>query len=456
MQTLQQPFKRWKALLANMPKLAVYALTPQGLQLAMRIRQHFLCTIFAAVSLQKEYMGCVDNMYTGAGEQSPPCVSFLGQAACAPKTAACDDATAKTVRADESSTDQHSVVFFHALKQCVADNYHQFSGHIFIAATGIVVRCMAPLLGGKQHDPAVLVCDQQGQFVISLIAGHLGGANALAKQLAGVLGATPVITTATDVAGLPSFDMLAKQHGLHIGTIGSVKFCNAALLRGETVTVVDQARLFGDTIVGIEYASCVATPQPSTVIIDYHTQPHACSGLYLYPPVLYAGVGCKRGTPAQEIEEAILQTLANNNLSHYSLVAISSFEAKATETGILATAQRLGVGTYFFSQSQLAQFPACSVSPKALETFGVKAVCEPAALAAAHRVPSVAVAHMCGKLGDVGIDDAQRTALQNGMDDNRFALYNTQSLLVKKTKYARVTVAVALCAWYINRVKGFA
>jgi cobalt-precorrin 5A hydrolase len=106
-------------------------------------------------------------------------------------------------------------------------------------ATGIVVRMIAPHLKSKDSDPAVTVMDDAGKFAISLLSGHLGGANELTERCAFISGARPVITTATDVNGLPSFDMLAKDQGWVIEDISRVKILNSLLLDGEEIAVVD-------------------------------------------------------------------------------------------------------------------------------------------------------------------------------------------------------------------------
>ena len=112
-------------------------------------------------------------------------------------------------------------------------------GFVLIMATGIVVRMIAPLLESKQSDPAVVTMDDAGRFAISLLSGHLGGANELAERCAFLTGARAVITTATDANELPSFDMLAKEQGWVIDDISCVKTLNRLLLDDEEIAVVD-------------------------------------------------------------------------------------------------------------------------------------------------------------------------------------------------------------------------
>jgi hypothetical protein len=119
-----------------------------------------------------------------------------------------------------------------------------FSGHIFIAATGIAVRKITPLLKHKTVDPAVLVCDENGAQVISLIGGHIGGANRLARRVAGITGGTAVITTATDVNNIIAFDELAARSGWEIKHPSRIKIFNAALLENERIDVLLPDDLF--------------------------------------------------------------------------------------------------------------------------------------------------------------------------------------------------------------------
>ena len=128
---------------------------------------------------------------------------------------------------------------FDSLAEVFAQAFARGDSLVCIMAAGIVVRHLAPLLQGKDRDPAVVVVDEAGRFAVSLLSGHLGGANILARRVAEVLGGTPVITTATDVQGLPALDTLAADHGLVIDNLAAVKEVSMALLAGRPVGLVD-------------------------------------------------------------------------------------------------------------------------------------------------------------------------------------------------------------------------
>ena len=132
---------------------------------------------------------------------------------------------------------------FQKLSSEIEEKFQKYSGHIFIMSTGIVVRVIAPYIRHKTEDPAVVVIDDRGQHVISLLSGHLGGANELTRKTADIIGARPVITTATDVNQLAAIDVLAKEKKLNIENPAAIKAVNMAILKGEKIYVHDPLNL---------------------------------------------------------------------------------------------------------------------------------------------------------------------------------------------------------------------
>jgi len=120
---------------------------------------------------------------------------------------------------------------FDSLPELVAGTFHAYRAHVFVSAAGIALRCIAPHIVHKASDPAVLVCDQRGEHVVSLLSGHVGGANALAEQVAAITGGRAVITTATDGKGLPAQDMPAPQAKIFHAGIGCRKNTPAEAIR---------------------------------------------------------------------------------------------------------------------------------------------------------------------------------------------------------------------------------
>jgi cobalt-precorrin 5A hydrolase len=260
-------------------------------------------------------------------------------------------------------------------------------------ATGIVVRLLAPLLQGKERDPAVVVMDDAGRFAISLLSGHLGGANELASRCAFITGAREVITTATDANDLPSFDMLAKEHGWLIEDLSRVKVLNSLLLDSEEIAVVDTTGLvrpwfhgrgrlvFHDTVVG-----ALRSPAKGFLLVTNGFIPpqiQSSSLLVLRPKNLVLGVGCNSGTTADEIEAVVMVQLKRLFLSPSSLACVATAEAKAREPGLLEFAGRHGLPLRCFSSEELNGAAAPSPpSEHALKAIGAAGVAEPAAIIA--------------------------------------------------------------------------
>jgi len=137
----------------------------------------------------------------------------------------------KTVPINFSTTER--IIVFQKLAREIQKQFHRFSGHVFIFSTGIAVRIIAPLLESKIVDPGVVVIDDNGKNVISLLSGHLGGANSLTQKISKIINANPVITTATDTNRLPAIDMIAQELSLNIETPENIKHINMAFLMGE-------------------------------------------------------------------------------------------------------------------------------------------------------------------------------------------------------------------------------
>jgi cobalt-precorrin 5A hydrolase len=254
---------------------------------------------------------------------------------------------------------------------------------------------IAPLLVSKEIDPAVVVMDDAGKFAISLLSGHLGGANELAERCAFASGSRAVITTATDANDLPSFDMLAKEQGWLIDDINRVKTLNTLLLDNEEIAVVDPTGHTRRWLHGrgrITFYETFAEAAKNRAARGYlfvtnrHLPPQTSPErlLILRPRNLVLGIGCNRGTPVDEIDEFVTQHLKRMFLSRKSIRSIASVAAKRDEAGLIELAERLGVPLHCFENDELKQvaFPS-PPSEHALAAIGVAAVAEPAAVLAA-------------------------------------------------------------------------
>lgn len=279
------------------------------------------------------------------------------------------------------------------LKELVASLWHGVDGLVFIMASGIVVRMIAPHLTSKQSDPAVVVMDDAGRFAISLLSGHLGGANELAGRCAYISGARPVITTATDVNDLPSFDMLAKEQGWVIEDLSRVKLLNRLLLDNEEIAVVDpggQTRCHFQGRGKLTYFDTFAKATASAArgflfVTNRHLPPQSqpASLLILRPRNLVLGIGCNRGTPSDEIEDFVGAHLRRIFLSLKSVSCIATAAAKADEAGLIEFAGRYGIPLVCYESEQLNRVKVPSKpSPHAMAAIGANGVAEPAAILA--------------------------------------------------------------------------
>ncbi|MGQ9920675.1 MAG: cobalt-precorrin 5A hydrolase [Desulfobacca sp.] len=279
---------------------------------------------------------------------------------------------------------------FTSLRDALARAFQQRTPVVAIMATGIVVRHLAPLVRGKDVDPAVVVMDERGRFAISLLSGHLGGANALAATVAAAVGATPVITTASDVQGLPALDTLAAGLGLVIENLPQVKTIQMAWLTGQKVRLVDPQGYLAPALapwadridLAPEDPQALRQPGPA-VYVGCWEYPWPAAWLRLRPKNLIAGVGCNKGTAVDEILLLLEQTLARHHLSRHCLGSLATITIKQHEAGLIAAARRLGVVLQCFPPEELASIKVPNPSPLVQRHLGVASVCEAAALKAA-------------------------------------------------------------------------
>ncbi|MER6462762.1 precorrin-3B C(17)-methyltransferase [Streptomyces sp. NPDC001228] len=234
-------------------------------------------------------------------------------------------------------------------------------------ATGAVVRLIAPLLGEKTADPGVVCVDEGGRFAVSLVGGHAGGANELAREVAELLAAQPVVTTATDAVGLPGLDTLGFP------VEGAVAAVSRALLDGEPVA------LRADAAWPLPALPFAAEGAYTVRLTDRAAEPGEREVL-LRPPSLVVGVGASKGAPADEVYALVEGALRDAGLSPRSVAELATVDAKAEEPGIVAAAARLGVPLVTYAADELARVPVPHPSKAPLAAVGTPSVAEAAAL----------------------------------------------------------------------------
>lgn len=253
--------------------------------------------------------------------------------------------------------------------------FSRCDGLIFVGAAGIAVRAIAPYLRHKSTDPAVVVVDERVQFVIPILSGHLGGANDLAREIAALTGAVPVITTATDVNGVFAVDQWARRQELMVCNPERILPVSSRLLAGETVWFFSAWPIAGELPRGLRPAS----REEAQVALDL--RPPEGDALWLCPRKVRVGMGCRRGTPAAALRSLLEDVLTEEAIPKNAVCALCTIDLKKDEAGLRELARELNVPLHTYSAQELAQVPGTfTPSPFVAQVTGVDNVCERAAL----------------------------------------------------------------------------
>ena len=395
-------------------RTCILALTPTGAMLAQRLQA--ACVGETVVWLSKRAAAGLDAV-AEAGEK---------------RTVATDAIAGATVESAPAGAKAAQCVArtFMQVGPALREAFAAYEAVVAIMATGIVVRSLAPVLQDKLHDPAVIVFDERGRHGISLLAGHLGGANALTRTLCAAVGADPVLTTATDTEGLLAPDAVAAHLQLRPWPHANLQACNAALLAGADVSYMlaanlphadfyrqtlvklgvrmrdtaEQGELFtpvheaSDTAVRAADELAALAHTVAAEIVKAKSQPvwHVCltaeqpaqaapQTLYLLPRALWAGVGCRRGTTAAELRAALATACQSIGRDVSWLTGLASTTFKAEEPGLQEAAAQLQLPLHFYDNATLAAVIAryqLPCSAFVAQTIGIGNVCEAAALQA--------------------------------------------------------------------------
>ena len=264
-----------------------------------------------------------------------------------------------------------------SLADWTSQQFAQSDALIFVGAVGIAVRAIAPHCRSKASDPAVVVLDECGRFAVPLLSGHLGGANDLARALAAVCGAIPVITTATDANGIFAVDEWAKRQNCTVLEPERIKLVSGKLLAGQSVSCWAEFSVSGQAPAGIAPAK---TQEDADFALTLRP---AGKALHLVPRIGVLGVGCRRGTSAAQLEDAFAAFCAGHGLSPACITAAASIDLKANEAGLLEFCRNHGWSIQFYSAEQLRNAPGqFTPSPFVQSVTGVDNVCERAAVTA--------------------------------------------------------------------------
>jgi cobalt-precorrin 5A hydrolase len=270
------------------------------------------------------------------------------------------------------------------IKNILNKSWSFYDGFIFISATGIAVRMINPFIESKSKDPAIVVVDDMGKFSISLLSGHLGGANVVAQWIGESIGAIPIITTASDNRGIDSIDMFAKRNNYYIEDMNSVTRLTSMMVNDRrigfyseedcdfnynNVEFVHDLEYIDETLDGIIIVSSkenlAQIPIPYTV---------------LRPRNLNVGIGCRLGIDAEHIIEAIKASFREKNLSTNSISKFGTVEVKKHEIGIIKAAEHFNCPLKIFNLEEIEEIQDMfQKSQFVKDTIGVYSVSEPCA-----------------------------------------------------------------------------
>lgn len=256
---------------------------------------------------------------------------------------------------------------------------------IFIGAVGIAVRSIAPFVSSKKTDPAVLAVDECGKYIISLLSGHLGGANELAVQAAEILGALPVITTATDLHERFAVDVFAQKNDCGLFPMEAAKAVSAAVLAGETVGFYSEFPVEGALPQGLIFCEKEEKPDMEVgiaVTVRQDCKPFPVT-LQVIPRIAVLGLGCRKGREMEKIQTAAEECLFQAGIFREALMGLSSIDLKKEEPGILGLSESLKLPFFTFSAEELLKAEGTFTDSAFVKTVtGVENVCERSAVLA--------------------------------------------------------------------------
>ncbi len=253
---------------------------------------------------------------------------------------------------------------------------------LFIGACGIAVRAVAPYIESKMKDPGVAVADECGRYVISLLAGHVGGANAFTALTADLLGAEPVITTATDRNGVFAVDCWAQKQGLRIMEPAGIVEISSRLLAGEPVGLSSDLPIAGSLPPGLirQERAVEEAGIRAGIVISYDMDTARCRFpivLPLLPMDLVVGMGCRKGIGYESLRAFLERVLSENGLLPERVGLLCSIRAKETEDGLVKLARSLGVAFETWTAQELMDAAGSFAASSFVQArMGTDNVCE--------------------------------------------------------------------------------
>ncbi|MDO5028562.1 MAG: cobalt-precorrin 5A hydrolase [Bacillota bacterium] len=267
-------------------------------------------------------------------------------------------------------------------KEVLEKYWQEAQAFIFISSTGIAVRMIKDFIVAKDQDPAIIVIDDTGKNVISLLSGHLGGANDLTRDLAEFLGAYPVITTSTDNHGIEAVDSFARTNGYQLEDKARILPISKLMLEGKSLGFYSQEEKVPayKNLKVLENLEDLQGLAGLIVVSNKISTDFDLPSIWLYPKNINLGLGCRKDTPGLKIIAFIEEELARLGLSTSSIKAIGTVEAKRNEAGIQEAADYFKVEKKVFTNEQIKTVEdKFAKSDFVKKTIGVYSVAEPSA-----------------------------------------------------------------------------
>jgi cobalt-precorrin 5A hydrolase len=281
--------------------------------------------------------------------------------------------------------EDHTVIrvdtFHKNVKQTLEDIIHDYDCIVGIMATGIMIRNVCKLIKSKNEDPAILIIDEKGKHVISLLSGHLGGGNNFSIKIASIIGAEPIITTATDINNKLGVDTLARKYYFNVNDVNKIKLINSALLNNKSIYIAYNPKydyIWEDIKVRESYKNVKNHSKFLEVSYGSNT-------INLKPKKMVVGIGSRKDIDSDSVIKAIKSTFKILDLPVKRVDSIATGQMKENEKGIIYAAEELGIPLEIISEKAMKNFKNDDLSRSnfVMEKFGVPGVCEPSSLIAA-------------------------------------------------------------------------
>lgn len=380
--------------------IQMIAFTEKGYRLAEQLRTRWITTPDMLCSAN-----AVDQDASRAGGGQPPCIELHAKTEALPAISdprSLQDIVGEWFTKPTGGTDGKCVSASSSEEKssaCVSGaggSDRSCDAIIFVGATGIAVRAIAPFICGKAVDPAVLVIDEAGRYVISLLSGHLGGANALARTAASLIEAEPIITTATDAESAFAVDTFAKENGFLLTDLRKAKEVSAKVLRGEKLRIYSDIPMERLVQRPARHEAELVSAQEidrADIVISYRThilkpaeKSSQAIGLRLIAKRVHVGLGARKGVTQAEVAAAVATCLEDAGIDPSAVVALASIDLKKQEAGILAYSYESGVPFVTYTAEELRTVEGAFAGSSFVQSVtGVANVCERAAAYAAGR-----------------------------------------------------------------------